>query len=108
VNDNKLAKQGGKLTVRVNSEFKDLIPEFLEALKNDVNALQRALGQDDYQAICKMGHSLKGMGGSCGFDAITDMGGDLEKAAKAMRLEDIRKIVEMLALYIEQVEVVYE
>jgi hypothetical protein len=55
-----------------------------------------------------MGHNMKGTGGSCGFNDITDMGSKLESAAKDMDPDVIRETLGTLSSYLEQVEVVYE
>ena len=51
---------------------------------------------------------MKGTGGACGFDALTDMGMDLEEAAKEEDHEVIRRKLDTLASYLEGVEVVYD
>ena len=101
-------KQGEKVTVRVDSELKEIMPGFLEGLREDINSIRQALGNDDYRSIREMGHRLKGVGGTCGFDAVTEIGGDLEKSAKNMHPDEIREALEMFESYLEQVDVVYE
>jgi hypothetical protein len=51
---------------------------------------------------------MKGIGGSCGLDEITDMGSGLAQGAKAMDQESIRKNLDTLSGYLERVEFVYE
>jgi signal transduction histidine kinase/CheY-like chemotaxis protein len=101
-------KQGEKVVVHVDSELKDLIPGFLENRRKDVKTLEEAMAKGDYEAIRKLGHTMKGAGGGYGFDTITDIGKSLEDAAKEKNTKEIRKRVGELLDYLERVEVVYE
>ncbi len=101
-------KQGEKITVHVDAELKEIMPGFLDGLRDDVNSIRQALRNNDYMAIREMGHRLKGVGGTCGFDAVSEIGGEIEKAAKGMHPGEIREALEMFASYLDQVEVVYE
>ncbi len=108
MSDSRIAGKEERITVLLDADLKDIIPGFLDDWKQDVNSMRQALDGSDYEAIRKVGHSMKGTCGMCGFDAMSDMGGDLEGAAKKLNPDVIRKTLDMLASYLEQVEVVYE
>ncbi len=99
-------KHGEKIIVRVDAEIADLIPGFLENRRKDVETLQHALAQGDYETMRTLGHSMKGAGGSYGFDAITDIGSSLEQAAKEGNSEEIQRLVNELSIYLKRVETV--
>jgi HPt (histidine-containing phosphotransfer) domain-containing protein len=101
-------KQGDRIIVHVDPEIADLIPGFLENRRKDIKAMDEALRQGDFEAIQILGHSMKGAGGSYGFDAVTDIGKSLEQAAKDKDAEGIQRSVQELSIYLDQVEVVYE
>jgi HPt (histidine-containing phosphotransfer) domain-containing protein len=101
-------KQEGKIIVHVDPDIADLIPGFLENRHKDIKTIGEAVTQGDFETIRTLGHSMKGAGGSYGFDAITDIGGSLEQAAKDKDAEGIQRSVQELALYLDHVEVVYE
>jgi HPt (histidine-containing phosphotransfer) domain-containing protein len=101
-------RQDGKIIVHVDPDIADLIPGFLENRHKDIKTMGEALAQGDFDAIRLLGHSMKGAGGSYGFDAITDIGKSLEQAAKDKDAEGIQRSVQELAIYLDQVEVVYE
>ncbi len=101
-------KQEEKKIVIVDSELKDIIPGFLGDWKKEVRSIQEALEKGDYEFIRSIGHNMKGTGGACGFDAITEMGRNLEEAAKVMDQERIEKTFDKLSSYLKRVEVVYE
>ena len=94
--------------VHVDAELEDLLPGFLEDWEEEVGSMREALEKNDYETIRKLGHDMKGIGGSCGLDVITDMGGGLADAAQTMDRAVIRKLLDMLSGYLERVEFVYE
>jgi HPt (histidine-containing phosphotransfer) domain-containing protein len=58
-----------------------LLPAFLTRRKEDARALENALAAADFATVAAIGHRLKGLGSTYGFDAITKAGRDLEAAA---------------------------
>jgi len=101
-------KQEEKIIVHVDPDIADLIPGFLENRHKDIKTMGEALTQGDFETIQVLGHSMKGAGGSYGFDAVTDIGKSLEEAAKNNNAEGIQRSVGELAAYLERVEVIYE
>lgn len=99
---------GHKIIVHVDTDLKELVPGFLQNRQKDVKSLMAAVEQSDYETIEALGHTMKGDGGGYGFHAITDIGGSLEKAAANKNLQEIRKSVKQLTVYLECVEIVYK
>lgn len=102
------SNRGEKIIVHVDPDLKDIVPRFLENRQKDIRFILAALERGDYETIRALGHTMKGDGGGYGFDAITDMGGGLEQAAKNKNTDEIRKLARQLAAYLDRVEVVYE
>ena len=94
--------------VRANSILADLTPEFLRNRRQDVITILGALDRGDFETVEKLGHGMKGAGGSYGFQAITDIGAALEQAARSTDTDTSRKWVCELSRYLDRVEVVYE
>ena len=94
------------IVVRANPEFTDLIPAFLQNRRQDVIAMLDALDRGDFETVASLGHGMKGAGGSCGFQAITDIGAALEQAAESADNDASRKWVGELSRYLDRVEVV--
>jgi len=107
MNSQDSSPQGGKIIVRVDPDLEDLIPDFLEMRREDVQTLSLALEKGDYKTIEILGHSMKGSGGGYGFDKITDIGRSIEDAAKIQDAGKIKKMTEELKNYLERVDVVY-
>ena len=101
-------KQEERIIINVDPEIADLVPGFLENRRKDIKAMDEALRQGDFEAIRVLGHSMKGAGGSYGFDAVTDIGKALEDAAKNNNSEGIQRSVGDLVAYLDRVEVIYE
>jgi HPt (histidine-containing phosphotransfer) domain-containing protein len=97
-----------RITVHVDANLEALLPGFLKDWQEEVRAMRQALEKNNYETIRKIGHDMKGIGGSCGLDEITDMGSGLAQGAKAMDQESIRKNLDTLSGYLERVEFVYE
>ena len=97
-----------RIIVQVDIDLAALVPGFLKDWQQEVGAMRQALEKNNYETIRKIGHDMKGIGGSCGLDEITDLGSRLVEGAKAMDQELIRQNLDTLAGYLERVEFVYE
>ena len=96
------------IKVIVDADLEDLVPGFLDNRNKDVANLKTLLDARDWSELRRVGHSMKGVGGGYGFDAITDFGATIEKAALDEDRETIASAVESLGDYLSRVEVVYE
>jgi hypothetical protein len=94
------------IRIRVDPELASLIPGFLENRRKDVTLLLDAVHRGDFETARILGHSMKGSGGGYGFDGITDIGGDIEVAAKHNDSVAIRTHIDALSRYLARVEVV--
>jgi len=94
------------ILVRANPKIADLIPGFLQNRRHDVVAMLDALDRRDFETVERLGHGMKGAGGSWGFQAITDIGAALEQAAESADSDASRKCVGELSTYLDRVEVV--
>jgi len=80
------------------------VPAYLGGREADVNAIERALGADDFQCIQKMGHNMKGSGSSYGFCRITEIGDRLESAAKEGNRAEIVAVLRDLNSYLRSMK----
>lgn len=97
-----------KIIVRVDPDLSDLVPAFLEHKRADADHIIAAADTEDYAELGRIGHKIKGEGGSYGFDAITHIGAAVERCAKARDLAAVRRCAQELRSYIDSVEVVFE
>ncbi len=96
-----------KIIIHADIDLEDLIPGFLENRCKDIVEIERLIAAGDYETIQRLGHSMKGCGGGYGFDEITDIGMQIEQAAKEKNTAKIRTQLEILSRYLDGVEVVY-
>jgi PAS domain S-box-containing protein len=94
------------IRVRADGQFSDLVPIFLQNRRDDVAALAKALRDEDFDTVARLGHGMKGAGGSYGFQAISDFGAVLEQAALTADVVALRESVQALSRYLDRVELV--
>jgi len=69
--------------------------------------LRAALEQSDYEAVARLGHSMKGTA-SFGFDYLNEIGLSLEDTARIKESLKIRRLVNDLEDYLSRVEPVFD
>jgi signal transduction histidine kinase/CheY-like chemotaxis protein/HPt (histidine-containing phosphotransfer) domain-containing protein len=99
------AQQQGDIVVYVDPDLVDLIPGYLENRHRDVHEIGRFLLEDDFQEILRLGHSMKGSGGGYGFEGITQIGGEIEEAARRGDKAIVSALKERLAEYLSKVQI---
>lgn len=82
-------------------DLDELIPAYLEKRRMDVIACHVALQAEDFAAIRRLGHNMKGTGAGYGFPGLTELGGQLEAAALRSDRAALRAHLERLADYIK-------
>ena len=97
-----------KHIVTVDQDLEELIPGFLENRNKDIGLLLDALTVKNFSSMQSIGHSLKGVGGGYGFHKLSELGANIETAAKASDQASLEKLIGELKNYMENVEVVFE
>jgi|WetSurMetagenome_2_1015567.scaffolds.fasta_scaffold440568_2 HPt (histidine-containing phosphotransfer) domain-containing protein len=95
------------IIVEIDIDLEDLVPEYLESRKTEVESLKKGLRTGDFESLRIIGHNLKGTGGGYGFDQLTIIGGEIEQAAKTTNADELERLVGELEDYLERVEVRY-
>lgn len=95
------------MKIYVDPELKDLIPDFLNNRREDIKNIQSATINSDFNTISLIGHNLKGIGSSYGFDDITVFGKALEAAGFCQDMRVIRILTQKLSDFLENVEIIY-
>lgn len=98
---------GEQIVVKVDPDLEELIPGFLENRAKDLAKLQGALDRNDLPAIQSIGHSLKGVGGGYGFMRLSEIGAEMERAARANNPAPLPDLINGLADYLSRVVVEY-
>ncbi len=97
-----------KIVVNIDIDLEDLIPGFMENRQTDLQKLEQALEDQDYETLRSIGHNLKGVGGGYGFHDMTAMGAAIEEGARENKLEIVKENVTKLSHYLSNVEIVYQ
>jgi len=95
-------------TVILGSDFQDLIPEFIENRRRELQALRVALAAGRYDQLSELGHRMKGIGTSYGFDRVSVLGGQIEEQARIADGDALAARIAEYAEYLARVKVVYE
>jgi HPt (histidine-containing phosphotransfer) domain-containing protein len=98
----------GKIIVTIDPDLEELIPGFLENRAKDLTNLRAALGRNDLPAVQSIGHSLKGVGGGYGFVRLSEIGAEMERAARSGDSSTLPGLLDELADYLNRVVVSYE
>jgi HPt (histidine-containing phosphotransfer) domain-containing protein len=91
----------------VEEDLADLIPLFLTERRRDLEELLAADASSDLAHLRRLGHSMKGTGGSYGFPRVSECGAQIEAAALAGDLEELRAAAGRLAAHLDRVRIVY-
>jgi HPt (histidine-containing phosphotransfer) domain-containing protein len=93
------------ILVRAESKFADRIPAYLQNCRQNGVAMLDALDRVDFETVKFLGHQMRGSGGAFGFQAITDIGAELQQAAESADTDASRKWVGELSNYLDRVEI---
>jgi HPt (histidine-containing phosphotransfer) domain-containing protein len=85
--------------------IEELIPGYLRNRHADLHALAEALGRGDYDAMRIVGHNMKGTGSGYGFAEISNIGKDLEAAAKERSDDGLRGQISNLSEFLNRMQV---
>jgi CheY-like chemotaxis protein len=94
------------ILVRAEPKFADRIPAYLQNCRQNGVAMLDALDRVDFETVKFLGHQMRGSGGAFGFQAITDIGAELQQAAESADADASRKWVGELSNYLDRVETV--
>ena len=72
----------GAWKVTVAKDLEDLIPTFMKNRKKELDALRVALAAADFEQLRQLGHRMKGVGVSYGFDQVSALGKSIEEGAR--------------------------
>lgn len=91
------------VVIRADSVAGRLLPAFLRRRVKDLAVIEEELARDGFRVIERLGHNLKGIGRSYGFDAISEIGAVIEDAGRRRDAAEIRRQAAALASCLERV-----
>ena len=108
LNDRLSANHHGKPTVVIDSSLSDIVPIFLSNIRENPEKILQALDAGNFDLPRTLGHNMKGTGAAYGFPPITEIGAEIETAAKTGDADTIRRKATELAAFLEQVKVEFQ
>ena len=93
------------LRVAVPEFLRELAPEFLRRQRNGLLSVATALRSGEFDSIQSFAHNMKGCGNSFGFPRLTDLGREMERAAKDRDADCVRRQMQDLREYLTEVDV---
>jgi HPt (histidine-containing phosphotransfer) domain-containing protein len=96
------------IAVTVAKDLEDLIPTFMKNRSKEVETLRAALAAGDFEQMRQLGHRMKGVGNSYGFEKVSALGRQIEDGAKAGDRAGLEARVAEYTDYLARVQVVYE
>lgn len=94
--------------VKVAKDIEDLIPTFLSNRHKELEALRAALSASNFEELRKLGHRMRGVGNSYGFERVSVIGKDIEDGARAGDSSALERHIAGYADYLSRVQVAYE
>jgi HPt (histidine-containing phosphotransfer) domain-containing protein len=95
-------------TVIVDKELEDLIPVFMRNRHKEVETLKAALAAADFEQLRQLGHRMKGVGNSYGFERVSVIGRQVEDGARSGDRAALALRIAEYADYLAKVQVAFE
>ena len=96
------------IPVTVAKDLEDLIPTFMKNRTKELETLRAALAAGDMEQLRQLGHRMKGVGNSYGFEHISVLGKQIEDGAKIRNLGGLDASIADYTDYLSRVTIVYE
>jgi HPt (histidine-containing phosphotransfer) domain-containing protein len=94
--------------VRVSKDIEDLIPVFLANRKKELETLRAALAAGDFDQLRQLGHRMRGVGNSYGFERVSTLGKEIEEGARNGDRAALEAHIAAYGEYLSSVRVAYD
>jgi HPt (histidine-containing phosphotransfer) domain-containing protein len=95
-------------TVTVEKDLADLIPVFMGNRRKEIETLRQALASGNFEQLRQVGHRMRGVGNSYGFNRISEIGKQVEDGAVTGDRAGIESCIGAYSEYISRVQINYE
>lgn len=95
------------IIVNIDADLKELIPQFLENRRRDIENLELLLQQNDLAAIAMLAHKIKGTTAGYGFAELSEFASKIEKAAKNNEIVPIQDLVLKMKTHFQNIQIQY-
>jgi signal transduction histidine kinase/DNA-binding NarL/FixJ family response regulator len=88
----------------VPDSLKELLPDVLKTITDDLNTMKLALQQNDHEHLYDKAHALRGVAGMFGFQKLASLIIDLSQTVKSGNLVVAEEIFDTLDVYLSQLQ----
>jgi HPt (histidine-containing phosphotransfer) domain-containing protein len=96
------------IAVTIAKDLEDLIPTFMKNRSKEIETLRAALAAGDLEQMRQLGHRMKGVGNSYGFERVSTLGRQIEDGARAGDRAGLEARIAEYTDYLARVQVFYE
>jgi histidine phosphotransfer protein HptB len=96
------------ITVTIAKDLEDLIPTFIKNRAKELETLRAAAAAGDFEQLRQLGHRMKGVGNSYGFEKVSLLGKQIEDGARSGDRAGLEACVADYTDYLARVSIVYE
>lgn len=96
-----------KVKVEIDADLEDLIPQFLDNRKKDIETLQQLIKNNDLPAISQLAHKIKGAAASYGFAELSEFASQIEIQSKKNDNTDLNDLVKKMKIHFLNIEIHY-
>lgn len=94
--------------VVVDKSLEDLIPVFMKNRRKELDALKAALAAADFEQLRQLGHRMKGVGNSYGFEQVSLLGRRVEDGARSGDRAALEACLAEYDEYLAKVQIAFE
>lgn len=96
-----------KVKVEIDADLEDLIPQFLDNRKKDIETLQQLVEINDLPAVSQLAHKIKGAASSYGFIELSEIASQMEMQAKNNESAGLGELVKKMRIHFLSIEIRY-
>lgn len=96
------------IIVRLDPSIRELVPKFIKVSRERTDALRSHLVGGALDQVVELAHTLKGGGGAYGFEELSRLAAELERAARAGNVKQSECLAESMAQYLSRIQPVYD
>ena len=96
-----------KIKVRINAGLEELVPDLFNEIHEKLEEMNRALTNNDYESLIRLGHGFKGAAATYEMIALSKIFLDIETGAKQREKETLIRAMAAVSDYIANIEIEY-
>ena len=96
-----------KVKVEIDADLQDLVPQFVENRKKDIVSLQTLVEKKDLEGIAQLTHKIKGAAAGYGFNELSEIAAQMEKASKNNDNASLDGLVKKMESHFLNIEIQY-